>query len=185
MAAKESNMLSLGTAAPYFQLYDTINKELVSLNDIKSDKATVIAFVCNHCPYVHHVMKRFVDIAREYEEKGISFVAISSNDVDNYPLDHPDIMHVLGKMGQFSFPYLYDENQIVAKSYDAACTPDFFVFDGGLKLVYRGRFDENRPNSGKEATGKDITDALDAMLEGRRVNELQYPSIGCSIKWRK
>ncbi len=184
MAAKESNMLPLGTEAPYFQLYDTIGKELISLNDLKSETATVITFICNHCPYVHHVMKKFVDIADKYKKQGISFAAISSNDVENYPLDHPDIMHILGKMSQFSFPYLYDEHQTVAKDYQAACTPDFFVFDKDMKLVYRGRFDESRPNSGKQSTGKDITDALDAIIEGGTINQKQYPSIGCSIKWK-
>ena len=185
MAATESNMLALGTKAPYFQLYDTVSKDMVSLDDVKSDKATVIVFICNHCPYVHHVMPRLLEVAREYMKKGVSFVAISSNDVENYPQDHPDIMSIMAGMCHFPFPYLYDETQEVARSYKAACTPDFYVFDKDLKLAYRGRFDETRPQSGKEATGEDLIKALDALLEGRPVDPRQFPSIGCSIKWKK
>ena len=185
MAAAESNMLPLGTKAPYFQLYDTISKDMVSLNDIKSDKATVVMFICNHCPYVHHVMKKLLKTAYEYMEKGVSFVAISSNDIENYPQDHPDLMKMIADMCQFPFPYLYDETQTVANEYKAACTPDFYIFNKDLKLVYRGRFDETRPQMGVKPTGKDLKKALDAILENREVDPKQFPSIGCSIKWKK
>lgn len=185
MAAVESNMLPLGTKAPYFQLYDTVSKEMVSLNEIQSGKATVIMFICNHCPYVHHIMKDLLKTVDEYKQKGISFVAISSNDVENYPQDHPDNMKMIADMCHFPFPYLYDENQTVAKEYKAACTPDFYVFDRDALLVYRGRYDETRPQMGIKPTGKDLKDALDAILENREVDKKQFPSIGCSIKWKK
>ena len=185
MAAVESNMLALGTKAPYFQLYDTISKDMVSLDDIKSSKATVVMFICNHCPYVHHVMRHVLDMVREYQDKGVSFVAISSNDIENYPQDHPEIMKMIADMCQFPFPYLYDETQEVAREYKAACTPDFYVFDKDMKLAYRGRFDSSRPQSGTTPTGEDLRKALDAILEGKKPDEKQYPSIGCSIKWKK
>ena len=185
MAAVESNMLELGTKAPYFQLYDTVSKTMVSIDNIKSDKATVIFFICNHCPYVHHVMRKFLDIAEKYVDKGVNFAAISSNDVENYPLDHPDIMNIMANMCRFPFPYLYDETQEVAKAYMAACTPDFYIFDRDMKLAYRGRFDESRPKSGIEPTGKDFIDALDSVLAGKKVSENQFPSIGCNIKWKR
>lgn len=185
MAAAESNMLALGTEAPYFQLYDTISKDLVSTKDLKADKATVIFFICNHCPYVHHVMKRFLEIANDFISKGVKFAAISSNDVENYPQDHPDLMKMMGDMCRFPFPYLYDETQSVAKDYQAACTPDFYIFDKDLKLAYRGRFDETRPQSGKEPTGKDFEAALNNIVSGKEVDSKQFPSIGCSIKWKK
>ncbi len=185
MAAAESNMLAIGTKAPYFQLYDTITKDMVSIEDIRSDKATVVMFICNHCPYVHHVMGKLLETANEYMEKGISFVAISSNDVENYPQDHPDLMKMIADMCHFPFPYLYDETQIVAKEYKAACTPDFYVFDKNLLLVYRGRFDETRPQMNVEPTGKDLKTALDAILENKEIPSKQFPSIGCSIKWKK
>ena len=185
MAAVESNMLKLGTKAPYFQLYDTVSKELISLDDVKSDKATVIVFICNHCPYVHHIMKRFLQIVDTYKKVGVNFVAISSNDVENYPQDHPDNMKMIADMCKFPFPYLYDETQVVAKDYQAACTPDLYIFDKELKLAYRGRFDETRPQSGKEATGIDFENALKDILKGKEVTAKQLPSIGCSIKWKK
>lgn len=184
MAATESKMMELGTQAPYFNLFDTISRNMLSINDIKSEKATVVMFICNHCPYVQHVMNTVLNIAREYSEKGIAFVAISSNDIVNYPLDHPDIMEIVGKMAAFPFPYLFDENQTVAKAYDAACTPDFFVFNGNLKLAYRGRLDESRPKNDIKSDGKDLKKALDSILEGNPVSEIQYPSIGCNIKWK-
>ncbi len=184
MAATESKMMELGTKAPYFNLFDTISRNMLSINDIKSEKAMVVMFICNHCPYVQHVMNTVLNIAREYSEKGIAFVAISSNDIVNYPLDHPDIMEIVGKMAAFPFPYLFDENQTVAKAYDAACTPDFFVFNGNLKLAYRGRLDESRPKNDIKSDGKDLKKALDSILEGNPVSEIQYPSIGCNIKWK-
>ena len=185
MAATESKMMALGTVAPYFQLYDTLGGDLVSIDQCKGDKATVVMFICNHCPYVQHVMKTVVDLACEYKEKGVNFIAINSNDVENYPLDHPDIMKVVGLMCGFPFPYLYDETQEVAKAYDAACTPDFFVFDKKLELVYRGRIDESRPKNDIKSDGKDLRKVFDEILNGRSVDEKQCPSIGCNIKWKK
>lgn len=184
MAATESKMMELGTQAPYFNLFDTISRNMLSIYDIKSEKAMVVMFICNHCPYVQHVMNTVLNIAREYSKKGIAFVAISSNDIVNYPLDHPDIMEIVGKMAGFPFPYLFDENQTVAKAYEAACTPDFFVFNENLKLAYRGRLDESRPKNDIKSDGKDIKNALDSILEGNPVSEIQYPSIGCNIKWK-
>jgi peroxiredoxin len=185
MAATESTMMALGTQAPYFQLFDTLSSDLVSLQQTKGEKGTVVMFICNHCPYVQHVMKTVVDIALDFKTKGIGFVAISSNDVENYPLDHPDIMKVVGLMCRFPFPYLYDETQAVAKAYDAACTPDFFVFDNDLRLAYRGRLDGSRPNSDIECDGNELKNALDALVQGTNIEPRQLPSIGCNIKWKK
>lgn len=184
MAAAESNMLPLGIEAPYFSLYDTVSKTMISTNDLKAEKATVIFFICNHCPYVHHLMSKFLEIAKKYIPQGVHIAAISSNDVENYPQDHPDIMKTIADMCQFPFPYLYDETQKVAKAYQAACTPDFYIFDKEMKLAYRGRFDESRPKSGIEPTGKDFIEALEAIIKGEEITKKQYPSIGCSIKWK-
>ncbi len=184
MAFTESKMIELGTKAPDFKLPDTVSGKKLSFSDIRSDKATVVMFTCNHCPYVLHVNPELVRLARDYQDKGVSFVAISSNDVDRYPDDSPEKMTELAKEVGYPFPYLYDETQEVAKAYDAACTPDFYVFDGDDKLAYRGRLDESRPNSGKPLTGKDLRAALDAVLAGKPVPEPQYPSGGCGIKWK-
>lgn len=184
MAFTESKMIELGTKAPDFKLPDTVSGKKLSFSDIRSDKATVVMFTCNHCPYVLHVNPELVRLAKDYQEKGVSFVAISSNDVDRYPDDSPEKMTELAKEVGYPFPYLYDETQEVAKAYDAACTPDFYVFDGDDKLAYRGRLDESRPNSGKPLTGKDLRAALDAVLAGKPVPEPQYPSGGCGIKWK-
>ena len=182
--AKESNMLPLGTLAPDFELPDTVSGRSFKLNDLASDKASLVMFICNHCPYVKHVNKGLVDLARDYMPKGVSFIAISSNDVDNYPQDSPEKMKIVAQEEGYPFPYLYDETQEVAKAYDAACTPDFFLFDGGLKLVYRGQMDDSRPSNGKPVTGRDLRNAIDLVLEGRSVPEKQIPSIGCGIKWK-
>jgi peroxiredoxin len=184
MAFTESKMIELGTKAPDFKLPDTVSGKQLSFSDIRSDRATVVMFTCNHCPYVLHVNPELVRLARDYQKKGVSFVAISSNDVDRYPDDSPEKMTELAKEVGYPFPYLYDETQEVAKAYDAACTPDFYVFDGDDKLAYRGRLDESRPNSGKPLTGKDLRAALDAVLAGKPVPEPQYPSGGCGIKWK-
>lgn len=184
MAYTLSNMLELGSAAPDFELFDTLSGTTQSLQDLKSDKATVVMFICNHCPYVIHLFRPLVDLATEYKEKGISFIAISSNDVENYPDDSPDKMNIVGRVLQFSFPYLYDENQSVAKAYDAACTPDFYVFDQDLLLRYRGQFDASRPGNEKSVSGEDLRAALDAMLSHSPVPEKQIPSGGCNIKWK-
>jgi peroxiredoxin len=185
MALTESNMLSLGTEAPYFNLLDTISGKMVSLDDIVSAKVTVIIFSCNHCPYVIHINKGLVELANDYIPKGVMFAAISSNDVENYPQDAPDKMRELAIAENYPFPYLYDETQEVAKTYDAACTPDFYVFDENLLLVYRGQLDNSRPGNGKPVTGQDLRAAIDAILLQKDVNLIQYPSAGCNIKWKK
>ncbi|HMG14066.1 MAG TPA: thioredoxin family protein [Saprospiraceae bacterium] len=182
MALKESNMLALGTTAPFFRLQDTITNMAVSLDDFMGSKALVLMFICNHCPYVLHVNDQIIKLAKEYLLKGVRFVAISSNDVVNYPDDSPEKMHAVGLKLGYPFPYLYDETQKVAQEYDAACTPDFYVFDEHLKLVYRGQLDDSRPNSEIPVTGKDLRDALDAILNNAEVNPIQRPSAGCNIK---
>jgi thiol-disulfide isomerase/thioredoxin len=176
-------MLPLGTTAPNFHLMDTVSGNYYSLDDLKSNQATVIMFICNHCPYVIHVNPEIVRIANEYRNKGVSFIAISSNDVDNYPDDAPDKMRLVAKVLRFPFPYLYDKRQEVAKAYDAACTPDFYVFDGEMKLTYRGRIDDSRPGNDTPLTGADLRNAIEATLEGKAI-DTQYPSMGCNIKWK-
>lgn len=185
MAFTESTMLELGTKAPEFTLPDTVSGKKISLKDIASDKATVVMFLCNHCPYVIHVNPEIVRVAKDYQAKGVSFVGISSNDVENYPQDGPAEMKILAEKIGYTFPYLYDATQEVARAYDAACTPDFYVFDGNLELVYRGRLDDARPKNDNPLTGKDLRAALDAVLAGEPVSEVQYPSGGCNIKWKK
>ena len=185
MSFTESNMLPLGSEAPPFALPDTFSGKTIRLEDIASDKATVVMFICNHCPYVIHVNDEIVRIANDYIARGIAFVAVSSNDVDNYPQDGPDKMKEQAQKLKYPFPYLYDESQNVARAFDAACTPDVYVFDKDLKLVYRGRIDDSRPSNGIPLTGKDLRAALDAVLNGKPVPEKQYPSGGCNIKWKR
>jgi len=185
MALTESNMLPLGTTAPDFTLPDTVSGEEISLKDISSDIATVVMFMCNHCPYVIHVNEEVVNLAKEYQDMGVSFVAISSNDVQNYPQDGPELMTTHAKEVGYTFPYLYDRWQKVAKAYDAACTPDFYIFNGEMRLVYRGRLCPSRPGSDVAVTGEDLRAALDAVMVNRPVNPVQYPSAGCNIKWKK
>lgn len=183
MALTQSNMMELGTTAPDFTLPDTVSGNLVSLGDLKSNIATVVTFICNHCPFVHHLNAKLVEIANHYQAKGVQFIAISSNNVETHPQDAPHLMTEVAKQEGYLFPYLYDASQDVAKAYGAECTPDFFVFDGSLKCAYRGRFDETRPNMG-QATGKDLKIALDGLIAGRQTTEAQYPSMGCGIKWK-
>ena len=185
MALTESNMLPLGTQAPDFTLPDTISGKNLSFQDVKSEVATVVMFICNHCPYVIHINEGVVALVEEYKELGVNFVAISSNDVVNYPQDAPDKMTTHAKEANYNFPYLYDETQAVAKAYDAACTPDFYIFNGTDKLVYRGQLDGSRPGSDKPVTGEDLRNALDAVLVSRPVAGLQRPSAGCGIKWKR
>ncbi len=166
MAETPSNMLPLGTAAPYFTLPDAVSGDSLNLAEYKSDTATVVMFICNHCPFVIHVQDHLVLLANEYIARGISFVAINSNDIVNYPQDSPEKMKERALEKDFPFPYLLDESQEVAKAYRAACTPDFYVFDGDLKLVYRGQLDDSRPGNGIAVTGKDMRAALDAILNG-------------------
>lgn len=184
MALTESTMLPLGTKAPSFELWDTISDTRLSLDEIKSEKATVIMFICNHCPYVIHVNDGLVALANDYIPRGVSFIAISSNDVEKYHVDSPENMKAHARDEGYPFPYLYDETQEIAKAYDAACTPDFYVFDGQMTLVYRGRLDDSRPNSGIPVTGKELRSALDAVLDGEAVHGPQLPSMGCNIKWK-
>lgn len=184
MAAIPSTMVKLGSVAPDFALLDTVSWRTLALSDIKSDVATVIMFVCNHCPFVKHVNPELARLANDYTQKGVQFVAISANDVGAYASDAPDKMHQLAAEMGFNFPYLYDESQAVAKAYSAVCTPDFFVYDGALKLAYRGQLDDSRPNNGIPVTGSDIRAALDALVAGTAVSAAQKPSIGCNIKWR-
>ncbi|MGG3888810.1 thioredoxin family protein [Metabacillus fastidiosus] len=184
MARTESKMFPLGSTAPDFNLLNTANDETVSLQDIKSDTATVIMFICNHCPFVKHVDDELIRLANDYQPKGISFIAISSNDVENYPDDSPENMKKTAEELGYPFPYLYDETQEVAKAYDAACTPDFYIFDGDLKCVYRGQLDDSRPGNEKTVTGESIRAALDALLHNETVSDVQKPSLGCNIKWK-
>jgi peroxiredoxin len=174
----------LGTKAPSFELPDTISGKTLKLSELASDIATVIMFICNHCPFVKHVQHELVRLANDYTNKGISFVAISSNDVGKYPADSPEKMKELAEQLGFTFPYLYDESQDVARSYDAACTPDFYIFDGNLKLVYRGQLDDSRPGNTIPITGVDIRNAINQILKNEPVSEMQKPSIGCNIKWK-
>jgi len=185
MAAIQSNMLSLGTIAPDFRLPDTISGKMLSLDELKSENATVIMFICNHCPYVVYIQDQLVKLTDDYIPKGISFIAINSNDVEKYPDDHPDRMKQVALDKGYNFPFLFDETQETARAYSAACTPDFFIFDRDLKLVYRGQFDESRPNSGIAPTGEDVRNALDNIIKGNPVSQDQKPSLGCSIKWKE
>ncbi len=184
MALKESNMLALGTKAPAFDLPDTVSGKNLSLEALRSEKATVVMFICNHCPYVIHINEELVALANSYKEKGVSFIAISSNDVNNYPQDGPDKMKVHAEAVGYPFPYLYDESQEVAKAYDAACTPDFYVFDKNMDLAYRGRMDASSPGNGKENNGADLRNALDGLLSDQIISDVQHPSMGCNIKWK-
>lgn len=183
MAATQSQMKALNSSAPSFTLLNTVTGKLIGLQDLKSDKATVILFICNHCPFVIHINEALVNLANEYQAKGVSFIAISSNDIEKYPADSPELMTKFAKNNNYSFPYLYDKDQSVAKAFGAECTPDLFVYNQEMKLAYRGRFDETRPNMG-EATGKDLAQALDAIIETGAYTQNQLPSIGCGIKWK-
>ncbi|WP_128894074.1 thioredoxin family protein [Longirhabdus pacifica] len=184
MARTPSNMMPLGTKAPDFVLPDVTTNSKKSLGNLAGNNATVVMFICNHCPFVIHVVDEIVRLAEHYMDKGISFIAISSNDVIAYPEDAPDKMKEFAIKNKFPFSYLYDETQEVAKAYDAACTPDFYIFDGELDCVYRGQLDDSRPDSGIPVTGKDIREALNLMLEGKPVFKEQKASLGCNIKWK-
>jgi len=184
MTRTPSNMLPLGTKAPTFNLINPVTGNSISLDDLKSDTATVIMFICNHCPYVKHVQTHLVELANDYIRKGISFVAINSNDVENYPDDNPEKMKDTAKEFSYPFPYLFDETQEVAKAYQAACTPDFYIFNSEMRLVYRGQLDDSRPGNNIPVTGKDMRAALDSILENMPVSTEQRPSLGCNIKWK-
>jgi peroxiredoxin len=183
MVKTASTMLPLGTKAPDFSL-PNIDGKTVSLTDFADRKGLLVIFMCNHCPFVIHLRSELARFAREYQAKGLGVVGISSNDVGTHPADSPQKMVEEAKAAGYTFPYLYDETQEAAKAYRAACTPDFFLFDKDLRLVYRGQFDDSRPDSGIPITGADLRAAADAVLAGKPLEEKQKPSIGCNIKWR-
>ena len=184
MAQTPSNMMPLGTQAPKFTLPDTISGKDLNLKDLKGEKATVIMFICNHCPFVKHIEDELVKLGQEYPAKGVSLVAISANDVESYPQDSPEKMKQLAESLGYNFPYLYDETQEVAKAYEAACTPDFYIFNERLECAYRGQLDDSRPGNNVPVTGSDLRDALNSILSGVQISQNQKPSVGCNIKWR-
>lgn len=184
MSRTPSNMLPLGTSAADFRLLDTVTQKMRSLDELKGARGTVIFFICNHCPFVMHVNKELVRVANEYASKGISFIAISSNDVAHYPQDGPELMKKTALDLGYPFPYLYDETQEVAKAYDAACTPDTYLFDENLDLVYRGQLDDSRPGNGLPVSGSDLRNALNHLINKKGILGHQKPSIGCNIKWK-
>ena len=183
MAITPSTMLTLGTQAPDFSLPDT-DSQTVSLGDFKDTKALLVMFVCNHCPFVVHVADELARLAKDYQPKGVAVVAIGSNDIKSHPADSPEKMKEEKAKRGYTFPYLYDGSQTVAKAYTAACTPDFFLFDDNHRLVYRGQLDDSRPDSGIPVTGADLRKALDTVLAGELVPAEQKPSMGCNIKWK-
>jgi peroxiredoxin len=185
MSFTPSKMLPLGTTAPKFKLLDTLTDKILDAEDLFANKATLVMFLCNHCPYVIHVNPELVRLVQDYKKQGVGFIGISSNDADKYPEDGPKLMREHAQKEGYDFPYLYDETQEVARSYDAACTPDFFLFDGKNSLVYRGRLDDSRPGNDKPLTGKDLRAALDAVLAQHPISTVQYPSGGCNIKWKE
>ena len=184
MALTPSNMLPLDTKAPAFTLTDTVTNQLCSYEDIRGERGTVVMFICNHCPFVVHIIEEIVRIANDYRVLGFGFVAISSNDVVAYPQDSPELMWQNARKNSFTFPYLIDETQEVAKEYDAACTPDFYVFGANDRLVYRGQLDNSRPGNGIPVNGRDLREALDNIFNSKPQSEIQKPSIGCNIKWK-
>jgi peroxiredoxin len=184
MVETASTMLGLGTAAPSFSLTATDGRT-VSLEDLKGAPALLVIFMCNHCPFVKHVLTEMVKLVKEYQARGVAAVGINSNDVVNFPDDNPEMMAQAAEENGFTFVYLFDETQETAKAYRAACTPDFFLFDKEQKLVYRGQMDSSRPGSSIPVTGEDLRAALDALLDDREISTEQKPSIGCNIKWKK
>ncbi|MBW8039964.1 MAG: thioredoxin family protein [Planctomycetes bacterium] len=184
MAVTTSKMLTLGTSAPNFGLPDT-EGNIVSLVDFEESPTLLVIFMCNHCPFVKYVLSAMVELMKEYQAKGVAVVGINSNDVVNFPEDSPEMMARLVEEAGFTFPYLYDQRQEVAKAYQATCTPDFFLFDKERKLVYRGQMDDSRPGSKIPITGLDLIKAMDAVLAGRVVSSDQKPSMGCNIKWKQ
>lgn len=184
MAQTPSNMLPLGTIAPNFKLEDTNSNHAYSFEDLKGTKGTLVIFMCNHCPFVLHVLAEIIMIANDYRVQGIGVIAISSNDIVKYPQDGPELMTEFAFENKIDFPYLFDETQEVAKAFDAACTPDFYLFDNQDKLFYRGQMDDSRPANGIPLSGSDLRSAIDALIYNRSLNEIQKPSIGCNIKWK-
>ena len=184
MARTPSNMIPLGTIAPEFYLKDTNSNNVYSFEDLKGSKGTLVIFMCNHCPFVIHVINEIVMIANDYRVQGIGIIAISSNDIVKYPEDSPELMADFALQHKIDFPYLFDETQETAKAYEAACTPDFYLFDNQNKLFYRGQLDDSRPGNGIPLSGTDLRNAIDALIYNRILNEIQKPSIGCNIKWK-
>jgi len=185
MSLTPSNMLPLGTRAPDFKLINPVTSKMHSLKNIRGKKGTVVMFICNHCPYVIHVNEEIVRVANDYRINDFGFVAISSNDIENYPEDSPEKMVISALKNDYTFPYLYDETQGVAKAYNAACTPDFYLFDADLKLIYRGQLDNSRPGNSIQITGRNLREALDNVLNNSPQRKDQKPSMGCNIKWKK
>ncbi len=185
MALTPSKMIQLGTKAPYFNLINPIDQNYLNLNQLTGEKGTLIVFMCNHCPYVIHLIEHFCSTMNDFKSRGINTIAISSNDIDKYPEDGPEKMILLSNKYNFGFPYLFDKNQRVAKLYDAACTPDFYLFDDTNHLVYRGRYDSSRPGNEEKLTGTDLRNAIEFMLNKKPIPEKQYPSMGCNIKWKE
>lgn len=184
MALTPSTMLKLGTAAPDFRLPDVVSGKTISLETFAGKKALLVMFICRHCPYVEHVKEGLARLGKDYAGKDAGIVAISANDAARYPDDAPENLKAMAEEQGFSFPFCFDEGQLVAKAFTAACTPDFFLFDKDRRLIYRGQMDDSRPGNGKPVTGKDLRDALDAALTGKAPSADQKPSVGCSIKWK-
>jgi len=185
MALTPSNPFAVGTLAPAFILPEPLSGQNRSLDELKGEKGTVVMFICNHCPFVKHINDQLVHLAQDYISNGISFIAISSNDVANYPEDAPELMAEQAKNLHYPFPYLYDESQAIAKAYDAACTPDFYLFDANLRTTYHGQLDDSRPGNGIPVSGKDLRAAIDALLLNKAPLSEQKVSIGCGIKWKQ
>jgi peroxiredoxin len=184
MALKESTMLALGTPMPSFALPDVRSQEIINPETFQNKSALLVMFICRHCPYVVHVQEELTKLARDYQEKDLGILGISSNDVTGYPADAPPRLKEMAEQLGWQFPYCFDETQAVAKAFTAVCTPDFFLFDRQRHLVYRGQLDESRPGNGKRVTGQDLRVALDAVLSGQPVSSQQRPSAGCNIKWK-
>jgi peroxiredoxin len=185
MALTESTMLELGTIAPDFSLTDVVSGKTVRRDDFRGRKALLVAFICAHCPYVKHLEKGLARLAEELQDEPVGIVAISSNDISYQPEDSPDKLKAQAQACGFNFPYLYDESQAVARAYNSACTPDFFLFDEEFHLVYRGQFDSSRPGNGIPVTGEDLQFSIHQLLAGKPIPKDQLPSIGCNIKWKK
>ena len=184
MALTASTMLPLGTKAPDFQLPDVVSGKIISLSTNADKQALLVMFICKHCPFVKHIKEELAHLGKDYVNRDVGIVAISSNDANNYPDDAPEQLKAMAQELGLMFPVCYDESQETAKAYTAACTPDFFLFDADQRLVYRGQLDDSRPSNGKPVTGNDLRTALDAVLAGQPVNLEQKPSIGCNIKWK-
>ena len=184
MAIAASHPFESEKSEPTFTLLNVVTEKQETLQELKGEEGTVVIFICNHCPFVIHINEALVAIANEYQKQGIRFIAISSNDIDNYPQDSPEKMKIVAEQLHYPFPYLYDATQEVASAYDASCTPDIYLFDEELKIYYHGQLDDSRPGNEIPVTGKDLKSAMDLLLQGKPYTEVQKPSIGCSIKWK-